>query len=189
MIYNDELIKIVKSKNFKTFWHCLDYLTMAGYDTMDAFGISLREFGENRVYSDVAFIRTVNQTRLLGIQNVYLSRDNNKIIKIGLVDDSNIHLDGLYTAYRSWINKNPGVYTDVEQTCEIIDIKELTPFLMDYLLKLSNSHYGFEAFIYNPPNIIHAEGFNHDTLRIERPDIASLHRSQIDINRDNTRRL
>lgn len=147
MKYDEELIKIVKNKNFKTFWHCFDYLVLAGYSHMDAFGVSLQEFGESRVFSDVAFIRRFGNSKLVGLKNVY-NHITTKYIKIGLIDASNIHLSGLYSTYRTWIVKNEGIYEDVEGTCEIIDIPEFSPFLMDYLLNLSKLHYGFEAFKY-----------------------------------------
>lgn len=150
MKYDEELIKIVKNKKFKTFWHCFDYLVIAGYPTMDAFGVSLQEFGESKVYSDVAFIRVLSRTQLLGTRNVY--GRSVRQIKIGIVNSSNIHLAGLYSSYRTWIAKNDVVYSDVEETCDIIDIPELSPFLMDYLLSLSKLHYGFEAFKYTPPD-------------------------------------
>jgi hypothetical protein len=147
MKYDEELIKIVKNKNFKTFWHCLDYLVIAGYPTIDAFGISLQEFGESRIYSDVAFIRTNAKFKILGRGETY--GHENKIINVGIIDNTNIHLAGLYSTYRTWISENDKlVYPDIEATCEVFVIPELNVFLMDYLLKVSKLHYGFEAFTY-----------------------------------------
>lgn len=161
MIYNKELIDIVKNKNFKTFWHCLDYLTMAGYSNMDAFGISLQEFGESRIYSDVAFIKIPRRTQLFNT-GVYGGGDlgYKQIIKVGILGDTNIHLAGIYNMYRTWIsNSNNHIdYPDIEETCEIIRIKELTPFLMTYLIKVSELHYGFEAFKYTPTEYSHIDG-------------------------------
>ena len=146
MKYDEELIKIIKNKKFKTFWHCLDYLIMAGYTTMDAFGVSLQEFGESRVYSDVAFIRIEENRRVIG--NRY-ENSSVKFIKIGIIDDTNIHLAGLYSTYRTWISEREKIgYSNIEATCEIFDIPELNSFLMDYLLNVSKLHYGFEAFKY-----------------------------------------
>jgi hypothetical protein len=185
MKYDDELIKIVKNKNFKTFWHCLDYLIVAGYPTIDAFGISLQEFGESRIFSDVAFIRIEENHKI--IDNRY-GRSSIKVLKIGIIDSSNIHLSGLYSTYRTWISEREKIgYSDIEATCEMFEIPELNSFLMDYLLNTSKLHYGFEAFKYkidkdfiqsngyiasmDPAN--HPEGF----FSIE-PDIAQIRNQQ-----------
>jgi hypothetical protein len=160
MKYDEELIILVKNKNFKTFWHCLDYLVIAGYPTIDAFGISLQEFGESRIYSDVAFIRTNAKFKILG-RNDTTNRHHyeNKIVNVGIIDNTNIHLAGLYSTYRTWLSDSDNlVYPDIEATCEVFTIPELNAFLMDYLLKVSKLHYGFEAFKYKvdkdfiPPN-------------------------------------
>ena len=165
MIYNQDLIDIVKNKKFKTFWHCLDYLLMAGYTQMDAFGISLQEFGESRIYSDVAFIKIPRHTQLFNT-GVY-GRDDKRIIKVGILGDTNIHLSGIYNMYRTWISNGGSHidYPDIEQTCEIIKINTLNTFLMTYLIKVSELHYGFEAFKYTPSEYSHIDG---------NPAIASL---------------
>jgi hypothetical protein len=147
MKYNEDLVKIVKNKKFKTFWHCLDFLIMAGYPTMDAFGISLQEFGESRIYSDIAFIRIEESRKLIGDR--FSHSEKSKNIKIGIIDDTNIHLTGLYSTYRTWISERLQIgYSDIEATCETFEIPELNSFLMDYLKKVSKLHYGFEAFQY-----------------------------------------
>jgi hypothetical protein len=198
MKYDDELIKIVKNKNFKTFWHCLDYLIVAGYPTIDAFGISLQEFGEFRIFSDVAFIRIEENHKIIG--NRY-DRSSIKVLKIGIIDSSNIHLSGLYSTYRTWISERENMcYSDIEATCEMFEIPELNSFLMDYLLNTSKLHYGFEAFKYKidkdfiPPN-----GDRHGYIASMdpatgffsiQPQIDAIRNQELlNINRDNTRRI
>lgn len=164
MKYDEELIKIVKNKKFKSFWHCLDYLVMAGYPTMDAFGVSLQEFGESRIYSDVAFIRIEENHKLIGDRYSYSEKSKN--IKIGIIDDTNIHLAGLYSTYRTWISERKQIgYSDIEATCETFEIPELNPFLMDYLKNVSNLHYGFEAFHYEiKDNIVALRNDRHEYI-------------------------
>ena len=152
MKYDKKLIEIVKKKEFKTFWHCLDYLLIAGYTQMDAFGISMLEFGESRIYSDVAYIRFefVLYNVMFTGENTYRHPKKATLI-VGLIDDSNIHLSGLYSTYREWLNSSnmstdPSMARELEDTCECIKIIDLTPFIIDYLRKTSKLHFGYEAF-------------------------------------------
>jgi hypothetical protein len=187
MKYDEELIKIVKNKKFKSFWHCLDFLIMAGYPTMDAFGISLQEFGESKVYSDVAFIRIEESRKLIGDRFSYSEKARN--IKIGIIDDTNIHLAGLYSTYRTWISERKQIgYSDIEATCETFEIPELNQFLMDYLKKVSKLHYGFEAFHYEiKDNVVALRNDRHEYIAgidpatgiySMQPEINALMRSQ-----------
>ncbi len=142
-----ELIDIVKDKNFKTFWHCLDYLLMAGYKPIEAFGASIQEFGESRIFSDVAFIRVsfglehiremhsmgmaaLHERERLGLPiaqiftNDYMDDLGNTVsrvhppisytVTVGLIDDGNIHLAGLYSVYRKWYVEGKFSYPQTE---------------------------------------------------------------------------
>jgi hypothetical protein len=145
MKHSEEIIKIVKDKSFKTFWHCFDYLVVAGYPVMEAFSISMQEFEESNVFIHVAFIK--NQYRNAGIAlNPYATERDGQYLRIGIINENNIHLAGLYKTYRDWLAKDSNMFTDIEETCEIIEIDSLNDFLLTYLLDLSKRHYGFEAF-------------------------------------------
>jgi hypothetical protein len=152
MKYDKELIEIVKKKEFKTFWHCLDFLLMAGYNPMDAFGVSMKEFGESKIYSNVAFIRIEqvhHEVRFTGQNRPRAPKQT--LLIVGLIDDSNIHLSGLYGTYREWLTKgvffsSPPETAELEDTCEIIKVSELTPFIINYLRSVSKLHFGYEAF-------------------------------------------
>lgn len=144
MTYSKELVEIVKRQKFKSFWHCLDYLIMAGYSPIDAFGISIKEFGEARIFSDIAFIRYDNiYTPLMFDGVVRLQRDK---LNIGIVDDTNIHLSGLYKHYRSFLAKgeNQEPQPEIENTCEIIKIPFLGIFILDYLIEQGEKHFGYK---------------------------------------------
>lgn len=150
MKYDKNLLKIVEDKNFKTFWHCLDYLLMAGYSAIDAFGISLKQFGESKIYSSVAFVRMEKWNK-----HIWLDVDSDPTktkqpaFIIGLIDDSNIHLAGLYKVYRDMLIHSGGNYSeelDIEETCELIKTTLLTPFIINYLLVVSKKHFGIESF-------------------------------------------
>lgn len=143
---NDEkLTEIIKKKNFKNFWDCLDYLIIAGYSTLEAFGITLQEFGEPRIYSDVAFVRINLDEKIILIGN---KPSRACMLTVGLIDESNINLSGLYTTYRKWMceGKVFNQYLEIEDTCKKIMIRGLSPFLIDYLYDVSKSHFGCEIF-------------------------------------------
>jgi len=144
MKYSDELIEAVKKQNFKTFWHCLDYLIMAGYTPIDAFGISLKEFGETRIFSDVAFIRREKYFKSLIFDgNLRLEKET---FMVGTIDETNIHLSGLYKHYRSFLSKGDDQVPqpEIENTCDIIKIPFLGIFIIDYLIDIGEKHFGYK---------------------------------------------
>jgi hypothetical protein len=148
MKYDKNLLKIIEDKKFKTFWHCLDYLLMAGYSAIEAFGITLKHFGEGKIFSSVAFIRMekwMNHIMLgAGHNDTQVRRP---FLIIGLIDDTNIHLDGLYSVYRSMINDNISSSPEIEETCEVIKSSELTPVIINYLSNQSERHFGIKSFV------------------------------------------
>ena len=169
MNHNKELVDIVKNKNFKTFWHCLDYLLLAGYTPIEAFGVSIQEFGEARVFTDVAYFRVRlglderSQERMLyglapdndltvnahnGNNIIRIHPPVNYVVSLGLIDDGNVHLSGLYTVYRKWLMEEKFLtpQEEIESTCEEIKIKGLSDFILDYLSKISESHFGMKIF-------------------------------------------
>lgn len=164
MTYDDELLKIVKGKQFKTFWHCVDYLLLAGYPPLEAFGVSLKEFGYTKIFTNVAFVRYTsnsengNQVMVLGNGNHVIAgldpyEGVDRFIHfrsefvVGLIDDTNIHLDGLYTVYRTWLmtERYTKPQAEIEDTCDIINVRGLTPFIIDYLKNTSIEHFGIDV--------------------------------------------
>ncbi len=148
MKYDKNLIKLIEEKNFKTFWHCLDYLLLAGYSAIEAFGVALKHFGESRIFSSVAFIRMERwEKNHLTPWNDRYNLIRQPSIIIGLIDDSNIHFDGLYKVYRENINDRLSCSPEIEETCEIIKISSLTPVIIHYLSNQSEKHFGVKSFI------------------------------------------
>jgi len=148
MKYDKNLIKLIEDKKFKTFWHCLDYLLVAGYSAIDAFGISLKQFGEGKIFSSVAFIRMEKWDNhiILGIDH-HDTPARRPFLIVGLIDDSNIHLDGLYTVYRGMITNGLTSSPEIEETCEVIKSSQLTPVIIHYLLNHSEKHFGVKSFV------------------------------------------
>lgn len=174
MDYNKELIEIVKNKKFKTFWHCLDYLLLAGYTPIEAFGITIQEFGESRVFTDVAYFRvrlgleeTNSEGLLYGLPSYRITETGDitinaqdgsnvrrihppikYVVSLGLIDTGNVHLSGLYAVYRKWLMEEKFLtpQDEIENTCEQIKIKGLSDFILDYLSKISETHFGTKIF-------------------------------------------
>lgn len=149
MKYDKGLIDEIKKRNFKTFWHCLDFLLLAGYSPIDAFGVSLLEFGESRIYSDVAFIRAHYTGKKVN--------GSPYVITVGLMDENNSHLAGLYNIYRKWRGNLDSIslpnkdIEDIEASCEVIKVSGLSLLILKHLSDLSGTHFGFVAFEL-PPN-------------------------------------
>lgn len=144
MTRNKELTNFIKKKNFKTFWHCLDYLQMAGYSPMESFNLTMIEFGEDKIYSDVAFIRYEIPTHQY---NGY--EENKPKLIVGILDESNIQLTDMFKMYRKMMRENEngkGYEREMENFCEKIEIMGLTSFILDYLVSVSEKNWGFKAF-------------------------------------------
>ncbi len=147
-----ELIDIVKENNFKTFWHCFDFLLIGGYSSMESFSVSMKVFTETQVFSSVAFTRleTNNQFHSPFFPESQARQQTNFII--GIIDDKNMHLDGLYNIYRKWLNLDKlTTQVEIEETAEVLKFSNITPFILKYLHELSKLHFGFETF--NLPKI------------------------------------
>lgn len=142
MKYDEKIIEIVKNKKFKTFWHCLDYLLIAGYNLIDAYGISVKEF-DGDLFSKVAFAYTREERT----GNPFFTTTTELNLVIALIDDTNIHLNGLYTEYRKWLQQGKiGLYPDLENTCEILILRDITPFVLQHINTISEKHFGHELF-------------------------------------------
>ena len=113
------------------------------------------------------------------------------LLIVGLIDDSNIHLDGLYGIYRKMLNKGLIGKNDnsaeIECTCELIKTNQLTTFILEYLIDVTVKHFGTKSFEIPEPK------FNHYGLeRIQVPafqppnDLASIRRL---LERENIPRL
>lgn len=159
MKYSEKLIEIVRNKKFKSFWHCLDYLMLAGYNSIDAYGITVKEFGSD-LFSKVAFGHTNIDGVSTSMSGTYAMRvdpvtgmvrdqqiDNVTLI-VGLIDETNIHLDSLYADYRKWWKEEKFLTPqfEIESTCEIIKITSLTPFVLNHINSVSQKYFGYALF-------------------------------------------
>lgn len=141
---NKELSDILIRKDFKTFWHCLDFLLLAGYPLMEAFSHSIKQFGPTNIFKLVAFIRIEEPAyHMLILPNHAKKRE----IKIGIINDDNIHLDGMYATYRKILIHKPYLRfdVDIEATCEVITIECLSLLILEYLSDVSLVHFGYDA--------------------------------------------
>lgn len=160
---NNELIDKLKAKNFKTFWHCFQFLTDGGYNEIDSFSYSLLLFGEDKVLENVAFIKPsvvnkpavyINPTdlyeyygaRLTVNANTGIVTTNNYLgIIIFLIDEQNKHLLPLYSRYRKLIKQNKMPYSEIEDTCNKIEIRNISDFLIEYIEDLTESVFGIRS--------------------------------------------
>ncbi len=149
MKYDKELISILKEKEFKGFWHCFDYLLSAGYPIIDALGISLQQFSEDMIYSNVGFIRIEDIKPKPKIGEAYFLPTREPIVRliVGIIDDSNKHLSGLYKTYRRWIiDGSMFLNSDIEETCEVLTIESVIPFVVGYLDELCERQLGHKIY-------------------------------------------
>jgi hypothetical protein len=170
MKYAKELLELVEQKEYKTFWHCVASLVRAGYSELDSFGVALHKFGENNIFKDVAFIRNemssevYNQNDIIMTQGIHdalrlqLNMDRGHemstrqlltSLNVWIIDDTNIHLSGLYKIYReAWYNeKITEPDSSIEGTCEKITINKLSPFMLWFLDSKAFEHFGLKQML------------------------------------------
>lgn len=173
MKYAKELEEILEKKKFTSMWQCVTYLQTSGFPTIDCIGLSLKKFGEDAMFTDVAFARQmveVGQDGVVRQQSSFRTESLNRLIptrplaiqrieavsyrygpsiefydiELGLVDDTNRHLTGVYEAYRRNV-KDGRIFdriSEIEKTCELIKITGLSEFFLDYIEVVATKHFG-----------------------------------------------
>lgn len=145
---NEELDIILDRKNFKTFFHCFEFLLTAGYPEMESFSIALKRFGESKVWENIAYYRF--ESVLNKIETEYptfsLTPLSEKFLLCFIMDDKNIHLSGLYDTYRKDMADITNVFNiddlSIDNSCEKIKIKLKSRFIIKYLIDLYQKHFG-----------------------------------------------
>lgn len=140
----ESLKNIIERKNFRTFWHCYEFLTTASYSPMEAFSASVEHFGLDKLFDNVAFIR-VNEEMWIA-HSVYSSHKTPPKIIIGVINENNQHLTEFYRIYNKRYNENDvSIQQDIESSCEIIQIVDITPFMMDFVIEKMHSHFKIDV--------------------------------------------
>ena len=149
-----ELLEQIRKKNFKSPWHLLDYLILAGYSIIDSYSLMLKEYPESTIYNNVAFSRYTSNNHSIDYLTGLNTTPRSNVLIIGIIDDNNVHLSGLYDVYRKFIfesSPNGGHLPDIESTCEIIRINGITPFILEHLRYVTKKYYGYEFYQMNHP--------------------------------------
>lgn len=143
MTENKEILDLIERKNFKNFWYSFDYLTQAGYSEKDALWHSVKFFGEDKIFDQVAYVRLRQGMNLIDIHH---SNKLEKHFVIGFND--NVGLDSLFKTYHKWLAKNirNKPQYGIESLCESMVFKYLSEPMLRYLLTVSHRYYGFDAF-------------------------------------------
>lgn len=161
MKYSDKLVEILKEKDFKSFWHCIDYLLSAGYNPLDVFGITLQYFTEAEMFTKVAFIYIHKKLQYIsrpeyefaegiGLRHTDIGMSMNKPsdvyrLRIGLLDDTNIHLSGFYELYRNTLYDTPSedsIIKEIEKTAEVIELVDVSELICNYINQAHTKHFG-----------------------------------------------
>ena len=137
------LTDIIKKKAFKNFWFCFDYLMVAGYSEADAIEIAMNEFGENGVYSCVAFIgmHKVQKDVIIRLDDVErLCRQST--LKVGFIAEDMIQLTRTFDIYRKWLmtDKFAKRQRELEDTCEKLRFNNLSHETLTFFLNLRKKH-------------------------------------------------
>ena len=174
MVYTEELKEILKKQEFKNFWQLLDYLLLAGYKPIDAFGISLKEFSDKEIWEHVAFARLVEWDKseiMCGVDPCCISgstttilrlwapvdRNNTQplpisrlILNIGVLNDETNHLSLLFDTYKKYLLDNNTllpIINELEELCNIYKIKDIPLIILQYLTDSSIRYYGYDIMV------------------------------------------
>ena len=141
----ETLKNIIDKKNFKTFWHCYEFLTTASYSPMEAFSASVEHFGLDKLFDNVAFFRTCDDMWVA--HSVYSSPQSAppRLI-IGVINENNQHLTEFYRIYHKQYSEGEvGVQRDIEETCEVIKLYDITPFITNFVMEKMYKHFGIDG--------------------------------------------
>jgi hypothetical protein len=140
----ETLKNIIEKKNFKTFWHCYEFLTTASYSPMEAFSACIEQFGADKMFDNVAFFRR-NEDMWVA-HSVYSNPQATPKINIGIINDENKHLTEFYKIYHKRYSEGEvSVQRDIEDTCEMVRVYDITPFIMDFVMEKMFKHYGIDG--------------------------------------------
>jgi hypothetical protein len=171
---DDELNEIIEAKNITCFWQLLDYLILCGYKKMDSLGICLKYFTEYNIWKDVAYGKFIHKERMeynltMGVDPAFENnyhRDNggrivgvvhrspqvviDTILEIGMIDENNKHLIGLFDFYKKSIVEgklefNQDSIKEIEDNCKIkYRIPVTGDFITQYFKETSIKHFGYD---------------------------------------------
>ena len=149
---DNELIEIIKLKDFKNVWTLLEYLIDIGLDESSYLEIMPNLFNENNYFENVAYAR-----KTMAIE----TRVNNNSIKetlvndirwslyIGVLDKSDYKLKRVFDVYKKGLNENkvsPQIARRIEGLCKnnnMYEFKNLTSTTIDYFKNIAIKHYGY----------------------------------------------
>lgn len=140
----ESLKNIIERKNFKTFWHCYEFLTTASYSPMEAFSACIEQFGTDKMFDKVAFFR--RNEDLWVAHSIYSNPQATPRLMIGIINDENKHLTEFYRLYHKRYSEGEvGVQRDIEDTCEIVKVYDITPFIMDFVMDKMFKHFDIDV--------------------------------------------
>ena len=140
----ETLKNIIDKKNFKTFWHCYEFLTTASYSPMEAFSASIEHFGLDNLFDSVAFFRQNDDMWVA--HSIYSEPQSMPKIIIGIINENNKHLTEFYKLYHKQYGEGEvPVQKDIEETCEIIKIYDITPFITHFVMEKMYKHFGIDG--------------------------------------------
>jgi hypothetical protein len=204
MNYKEEIEVLGKDK-FKSFWEALNYLLMAGYTSMDAFGISLLLFDEKRIWDDVAFIRVEGYVHestetIMAVDPIdafngmyrqpeptvtHVTKEEDLVrIVIGLLDDNTRQLWRVYDIYRKAVATDDKYDLDgeeLEKKISVIVLSKLEDLYIQLIGVMSKDYYGYD--------ILEKQFERENNKRSEKKKMTTMQREAMGRQMDMPRRL
>tara|TARA_R100000908_G_scaffold65025_1_gene51291 strand:+ start:2136 stop:2585 length:450 start_codon:yes stop_codon:yes gene_type:complete len=144
---DNKLLEIIKLKNFKNIWVMLEYLTDIGCSDDEIIEILPKFYLESNYFEDVAYgkiIGLVNEENNIS----YTGKSTVQwVLFIGMIDDSNRKLSGMFNVYKSAMATNKIRVEEsnaIENLCkEKYEFTNLSDKTIDYFRNISIKYYGY----------------------------------------------
>lgn len=155
----------IESKSPNNFWELFDSIILYGYSPMDSLGTALMYFKESDIWKDVAYCKMVSiekRNEYIGGHDPYMEAEFGQVdvqrvprfehaLEVGIIDEENKHLIGLFDFYRKSIVEkklefNDNLIKEIEDNCKgKFVFNELPQFVLMYLVDTSNKHFGYNV--------------------------------------------
>jgi len=142
---DDELIEIIRIKEFNNVWSTLQYLIDIGCSEKEILWILPKFFTESDYFNRVAYARILGMVKHQDNHNGI--EDVEWVMFVGMIDETNYKLMGMFNSYKLAASENK-IYNneqnDLDGFCqEKYEFKNLSDKILDYFRDVAIKYYGY----------------------------------------------
>lgn len=142
---DDELVEIIRIKDFNNVWSMLQYLIDIGCSDREIMWIIPKFFNEPDYFKEVAYARVLGMVKA---EDLYSAIDEVEwVMFVGMIDEKNYKLRGMFEAYRIGVMEDKvtnDIQKDMEEFCnEKYEFRNLSDKTIDYFRDVAIKYYGY----------------------------------------------